>query len=628
MESEQPILDEEFLASLPTGPGVYVMRDARGRVAYVGKAANLRSRVRSYFRDGGDGRPLVPLLRTQVRAVETFLTDTEKEALLLENTLIKKHRPRFNIQLRDDKTYISLRLDTTHRWPRLHRVRRRKRGDKALYFGPYASSRAVNETIRFLQRLFPLRSCSDAELERRARPCVLHQIDRCCAPCVGKADPEDYNRYVEQTLRFLRGRRNDVQELLHARMEQYAEEMLFEKAALVRDRLAAMEATVEESKVHSHRAFDRDVVGYVRQGGRILFEVLCFRQGRLEETRAYPVKDTELDDGEMLEGFLSQFYDTTRHVPLDVLVPVEPANRMFLEEVLRAQRGGPVHLRVPRRGFKRRLLELAEQNARSEMERLLTGARSVAETLESLQRALELESLPRVVHCFDISNFQGSFAVGSLVCFRDGEPDKSGYRRFRIRDVEGQNDFAMMREVLTRQYRRVATEGGEAPDLIVIDGGIGQLNIAVEVLRELGLAERIPVVGMAKARLKEMGGEKRRTDERLFLPGRKNPVTFRRSDPALHLLERLRDETHRFGVEYHRLLRAKSALRSGLEEIPGVGGKRAALLLRHFGSLARIRSATADELRASGVLPEKVAESVHAFFHATAAAQRPEDGEG
>ncbi|MDK2970333.1 MAG: excinuclease subunit [Candidatus Sumerlaeota bacterium] len=618
--------DDDSLARLPTSPGVYMMLDAKGRVLYVGKAINLRSRVRSYFREGGDGRFLVPYLRDRTETVETFITDNEKEALLLENTLIKKHKPRFNIRLRDDKTYISLRLDTTHKWPRLHRVRRRRRGDKALYFGPYSSSKDVTETMRFLQRLFPLRSCSDAELQRRVRPCILHQIDRCCAPCVHQVDPAVYARYVEQTMQFLRGRRDDVIQLLRAKMDEYSEELLFEKAAMVRDRMNAMQGTVEESKVYSHRVFDRDVMAFVRSAGRMVFEVISFRQGRLDETRAFVVRDTDLEDAEALEQFLSQFYDTTRNVPLDILVPFEPANREFLEEMLRSQRGGPVHLRVPLRGVKRRLIEMAAQNARAELERAVSGAKSVAETLESLQSMLGLPRPPRVIHCFDISTFQGSFPVGSMVCFRDGEPDKNNYRRFKIRTVEGQNDFAMMREVLTRQYSRAARGEGEKPDLTVIDGGIAQLNIAVEVLGELGLTDDFPVVGLAKSRLKDRGTEeKERTQERVFLPGRKNPVVFRRSDPALHLLERVRDETHRFAVTYHRLLRSRSALRSGLEEIPGVGKKRAAQLLKHFGSLARIKAATIDELAAAPGVPMKVAEQVHAFFHAAPATDHHTD---
>lgn len=610
---------EEFLARLPTGPGVYLMKDADGRILYVGKAINLRSRVRSYFREGGDGRFLVPFLRRRVEAVETILTESEKEALLLENTLIKKHKPRFNIRLRDDKTYISLRLDTTHKWPRLHRVRKRRPGDKALYFGPYHSSHSVTQTIRFLQRLFPIRSCSDHELETRTRPCILHQIDRCSAPCVDRVSKEEYDGYVEQTLRFLRGRRDEVLPLLREKMEQYSEELQFEKAALVRDRIRALDETVE-GQVHRHRAFDRDVIAHERAGGRIVFAVLHFRGGRLDDSSTFTIKDIDLDEPELLEGFLSQHYDTTRDVPRDILVPARPANEEFLRETLVQQRDGAVRLHAPQRGEKRRLIELARQNAAAQLERVLTGQKTVEDILANLQSALHLSHPPRVVHCFDISTFQGAHSVGSMVCFRDGEPDKSSYRRFRIKGIEEQNDFAMMQEMLRRQYVRVQRNEEDPPDLALIDGGIGQLNAAVEVLRDLGLLERIPVAGLAKSRLKLGPGPNRRegklrTEERIFLPGRKNPVTFRRNDPALHLLQRVRDETHRFGVAYHRLLRNRAALRTGLEDIPGIGPKRRELLLKRFGTLARIKAASLEDLLAVEGISEANAESVWRYFH-------------
>lgn len=619
-------LDDAFFARLSTGPGVYVMKDADDRVLYVGKALNLRNRVRSYFRDGGDGRLFIPFLRSRVVSIETILTDTEKEALLLENTLIKKHKPRYNIRLRDDKTYVSLRLDTTHQWPRLHRTRRRRAGDRALYFGPYASASAVKETIRFLQRLFPLRSCGDRELTNRVRPCILHQIDRCSAPCVGRVEAATYAEYVQQTMLFLKGREDDVQRLLTAKMMEYSEAMAFEKAALVRDRLRAIKATVEEEKVHSHRAFDRDVVGVARGGGRVFFAVLMFRRGRLEVPDVFDVKDTDLDEPELLEGFLSQFYDTTREVPRDVLVAIEPTGAEFLTALLAGQRGSPVRLHAPQRGHNRRLVEMATQNAKAALDRHLAGARTIHDTLVDLQLALQLPRVPRIIECLDISNFQGSFPVGSLTRFVDGEPDKARYRRFKIKEVEGQNDFAMIREVLGRHFARLANEPDtDWPDLMVIDGGIGQLNSALEVFGELKLLDRLPVVGLAKARTfapsRTPGFKDKpsRSEERVFLPGRKNPVTFRRSDAALHVLERLRDETHRFGVAYHRLLRGRAALKSGLEDIEGVGPKRRGLLLRALGSLAKIKAASIDELAAVDGVPRAVAEKVHAFFHAAPA---------
>ncbi|MGF1571758.1 MAG: excinuclease ABC subunit UvrC [Sumerlaeia bacterium] len=612
-------ITDEFLSNLPTKPGVYLMKDAKETIIYIGKAKSLRSRVRSYFREGGDGRYVVSFLRNRVETIETILTDTEKEALLLENTLIKKHKPRYNIRLRDDKTYLSLRFDLSHKWPRLHPTRRRRKGDKAEYFGPYSSGASMYETIRFLQRLFPIRSCSDQELTTRARPCVLHQIERCCAPCVKPVDRNLYQEYVQQTLMFLRGRKEEVLKLLTNRMLDYSNNMEFEKAAFVRDQINNLRATVETQRTHSHRAFNRDVVAFARDGGKLCFSVLSFIGGRLENSNSFTVRDTDLPDAQVLEGFLSQFYDTTRNVPLDVLIPFPVDNEEFLVELLSEQRGGPVHLRVPQRGEKKRLIELAQKNATSTLERSLIGQKTMEETLEGLQTALGLPRLPRHIECFDISNFQGSFSVGSMVCFKNGEPYKAGYKRFRIKEVEGQNDFAMMNEVLSRKYQRVVDGTEDQPDLIVIDGGIAQLNVAVEVLRKLNLLESIPVVGMAKSRIKGSSHSphetKTVTEERIFLPGRKNPVTFRRSDMALRLLEQIRDETHRFGVKYHRLLREKTALKTGLEEIPGLGAKRQNVLLEHFGSLRSIKEAPLEELLEVKTIPDKLLRSVHAYFH-------------
>ncbi|MDX1973680.1 MAG: excinuclease ABC subunit UvrC [Candidatus Sumerlaeia bacterium] len=626
-------ITDEFLANLPTNPGVYIMKDARDTVIYVGKAKSLRSRVRSYFREGGDGRYTVSFLVNRVAAIETILTENEKEALLLENTLIKKHKPRYNVRLRDDKTYLSLRFDLGHKWPRLHPTRRRNLTDKAQYFGPYSSGASMKETIRFLQRLFPIRSCSDHELESRVRPCILHQIERCCAPCAKPVDPAEYRQYVDQTLLFLKGKQDEVIRILEKRMLEYSELMLFEKAALVRDQIQKLRQTVEVQNTHSHRSFNRDVVGMCREGGKIGFMVLSYVRGKLDGNSTYTVRDTDLSDGEVLEGFLSQFYDTTRPVPLDILIPAEVDNRELLEELLAAQRdGGGVHLRVPQRGEKKRLMELAQKNARAVLERALAGQKTIEETLESLQGALGLPRIPRHIECFDISNFQGAFSVGSMVCFKNAEPFKAGYKRFRIKNVEGQNDFAMMNEVLTRQYKRVQEGEIEAPDLIVIDGGIAQLNVAVEVLASLGLLEKIPVVGMAKSRRKGAAHspheEKTVTEERIFLPGRKNPVTFRRADAALRLLVQIRDETHRFGVKYHRLLREKNALKTGLEEVAGLGEKRLNVLLEHFGSLRNVQEASWEEMREVKSLPEKVLRSVYELLHPEELEDLAEEEEG
>ncbi len=613
------------LSTYPTSPGVYLMRDGKEKVIYVGKAKNLRSRLRSYFRDSGDGRPLLQFLRRRIASVETIVTTTEKEALLLENTLIKEHKPRYNIRLRDDKTYISLRLDLGHRWPRLHRIRRRIPGDsKGLYFGPYSSSQAVKETQRFLLSHFPIRSCSDHVLENRSRPCLLFQIGRCCAPCAKPVDPEYYRGLVEATALFLKGRREDVLRLLQGKMNEYSETLEFEKAAALRDRIHAIEETLEREQVVSHRVFDRDVIGLARDGGRVVFAVLVYREGRLRDSRTLDVRDLDLDDADLLEQFLSQFYDETKTVPRDLLLPQEPSNRDMVTGALQDQRGGPVRLRVPLRGRKRRLVEMADQNARVQLGRLLAGERTEEQVLDSLAAKLGLPARPAHIECFDISNIQGSMAVGSMVCFREGQPDKSNYRHFVIRSVEGSNDFAMMREVLERRYKRQIEEERPLPDLVLVDGGKGQLGVAQAVFEDLGLLGAVPLAAIAKSKLKpaprrtvpgRAPAPRKRTEERIFLPGRKNPVLFRRGDLALFLLQRVRDESHRFGITFHRKLRSRSNLRSALDILPGIGKTRRKALLRHFGSLARLREASVDDIAAVPRMPRTVAETVYRFLH-------------
>ncbi len=618
---------EQILESLPARPGVYLMKDARGKIIYIGKAMNLRTRVRSYFRDSGDQRFNVPFIRSRVTDIETVVTDTEKEALLLENTLIKKHLPRYNIRLRDDKMYISLRLDIQHEWPRVHRIRRRRPGDKALYFGPFSSSAAVKETMRFLQRLFPLRSCPDHVLKNRSRPCVLHQIDRCCAPCVGLADRGKYKEYVDQTILFLNGRRDQVVDLLRAKMWEYSEALSFEKAASIRDRINAIEQTVEKENVVSHRHFDRDVLGLARERGRMVVVVIQFRGGNLDDTEYFDFKDHGLGDDEVIESFLGQYYEG-RDVPRDLLLPVAPANAEIIAAGLQDSRGGAVRIAVPQRGEKARLARMAGTNAQNELEKRLAGEKSREQVLEDLQRGLKLPVAPHRIECSDISNFRGSFAVGSMTCFIDGEPLKSQYRHFRIQTVAGQDDFASMREVLTRRYTRVLKEGTELPDLIVIDGGKGQLNIAVEVLKELQLLGRVPVCGLAKARLrpsKQGVRIKQRTEERVFLPNRKLPVIFDQSDPALFILTRIRDEAHRFGVAYHRKLRSTANLRSGLEEMPGIGPKKRKALLTHFGSLARLREATAEQIAEVEGMNAKLAAELWRFLRGEQQAEAAEE---
>jgi excinuclease ABC subunit C len=610
---------------IPQLPGVYVMRDGAGRVIYIGKAANLASRVRNYFTKGGDSRFSVRFLLRHVEHVETIVTANEKEAFLLENTLIKKHQPRYNLRLRDDKTYVSARVNLNHPWPRAVVMRRRETGRPepgVLYLGPYSSAAGARDALRQLQRVFPIRSCPDHVLANRTRPCLLHQIGRCCAPCTEPVDPAAYREMVEQTVLTLKGKTREVVDRLREQMARHAGAMEYERAAILRDRLRAIEGVAERQGVHRHEGGDRDAVAMERQGGFVAFVVFAWRGGLLVSSRPYLARDHDRPAEELMEEFIGRYYQL-ESPPAEVMAVPEPAGRELLEAVLAERREGRVQIATPQRGEKRQLVETALENARQLLAQHLSGRRTVETILAEIQEKLRLAAPPRVIECFDVSTIQGTATVASMVTFRDGEPDKSRYRRFRVKTLTGQDDFGAMREVLTRRLRRVADGSEAAPGLLVVDGGKGQLAQAVDAMAELGLAGRFPVAGMAKSRVKRRapgragreGQAIERTEERFFLPGRMNPVTFAPDSPALHLLARLRDEAHRFAIAYHRELRGRQALRSTLEDIEGVGKTRAAALLRHFGSMKKLREATADQIAEVKGIPRDLAERIYQASH-------------
>ena len=598
---------EAKVSHFPTRPGVYLMKDARGRVLYVGKAKNLRARVRSYFREGGDGRLRVRFLMGRVADIDFVVTDTEKEALILENTLIKRHRPRYNVDLRDDKTYLSLRLDVRSPFPRLTMVRR-VQADGALYFGPYSSARSLRETLELVQRIFPLRQCADREFRKRTRPCLYAQTRGCRAPCCGLIGPREYRRLVEQVVAFLRGRSGRLLEDLRRQMREAAERLDFEEAARLRDRIRAVELTLERQKAVTHKPVDRDVVAMERQGAEAQVVVLVIRAGNLIDRRAYYFSNLQADDAEVIGQFLRQYYRGDRIVPGEVVVgvPLPEEERGILEEWLREARGSRARLVVPKRGEKAQLARMARENARELLEERRKTKVGYEAALEEIRARLHLATPPRRIEGYDISNIQGREAVGSLVTFVDGFPRKGGYRRFTIRTVEGADDFAMLYEVLRRRLERRREPGWELPDLILIDGGRGQVAAALKALEDTGV--QVPLAGIAKARtLPGRGPEVARSPERIFLPGRKNPVVFGRGSSGLFLLQRIRDEAHRFAVTHHRRRRTRATLASELESIPGVGPKRRQALLRHFGSLKRLRQATADEIARVPGIPRPLA---------------------
>ncbi|RMG11149.1 MAG: excinuclease ABC subunit UvrC [Deltaproteobacteria bacterium] len=603
----------EKLDRLPAEPGVYLMKDAAGRVIYVGKAVNLKARVRSYFgAGGGDDRILLPFLVGELGDLEVILTSSEKEALLLENELIKKHQPRYNVLLRDDKNFITLRLDLSHPYPKLD-VWRMPARDGARYFGPYASAAAVRETLRIVNRHFQLRTCSDAVLKSRKRPCLQYQIGRCPAPCVYEV-PE-YRQHVEDTVRFLEGRHDELVQQLRRRMEEASERLDFERAARLRDQLFAVERTLERQRVVDVEAgIDRDVFGFYREGPSLEIQVLFVRSGRLCGGRSFAFRGTEFPTEELLRSFVEQYYETGAFIPQEILLPVEIEAPEALARYLGERRGRKVEVLAPRRGEKRRLVELAQRNAAASFEVGRRHSADMEEILRRLQSALGLRNLPRRIEGYDISQVQGSDPVASRVTLRDGLPDKSGYRRYRIRRVEGQDDFAMMREVLTRRILRGLDEG-DLPDLIVVDGGKGQLGVALAVLTDTGV-DTVDLVALAKSRPQgEDEAGMRRSPERVFLPGRKEPVVLKQNSAELLVLTRLRDEAHRFAITFHRARRRRRTLESRLEHIAGVGPGRRRRLLAHFGSLKALKGASVEEIaRVPGIGP-RLADKIHRGLH-------------
>jgi excinuclease ABC subunit C len=631
----------ERLDRLPRQPGVYLLEDKSGAVIYVGKAKSLYARVRSYFTRSGDERAFVPLLTRLLGDVQTIVTQNEKEALLLENNLIKQHKPRFNVMMRDDKNFIVLRLDAKRDFPRLE-VKRRIANDGARYFGPYHSASAARETLRVVNRHFRLRTCSDRVLSSRSRPCLQYQIGRCPAPCVFDVVAAEYSQQVDDVTLFLRGRGNELVEALRTRMGQAAEQLEFELAAHLRDQIDAVERSLQRQEVVGTALIDQDVFGYYREGDAIDLVVLVLRKGKIVGRRADSFAGQEFPAAELLASYIGQYYEsgqqeTTASLPREVLLPLplDEGDAAALELWLGESAGRKVELLVPQRGHKRQLVELARRNAQSNFETRRRKGADVAAQLAKLQARLRLGRPPRHIECYDISQLHGQQVVASMVVMRDAEPDNSSYRHFRIRGKS--DDFAALYEVLARRLRRArqGDEGWELPDLIVIDGGKGQLSSALAALKDADFAAgtSLPqMVGLAKERFgpsaagssspgSESAGDDR--PDRVFLPGEKDPIRLRPNTAELFLLSRLRDEAHRFAIGQHKRLRQRRAFRSSLDDISGIGQKRKTALLRSLGSLRAIQQASVEQLRAVPGMSQRAAESVARYFadSAPAAAQ-------
>jgi excinuclease ABC subunit C len=614
--------------TLPTGPGVYLFKSAAGRVLYVGKAQNLRARVRSYL-GGGDGRPRIPLLVERSEDVDVIVTASVKDALLLENELIKRHKPPFNVRLRDDKQYLALRLDPRETWPRLTQVRRFRR-DGAAYFGPYTSSIAMRESVSNLRRIFPLRSCREAvfrDYARRGRPCIEYEMKRCLGPCCGLVSRETYDELVRGTTLFLRGRSGELAETLQARMQDAAAAERFEDAARLRNQIQAVARTVERQQMVTPQAIDRDVFALARQGGEIEVQALHVRDGRVMGTQGFGFSGVSLEDGDVMSSFLGQFYgaEEGREIPAEVLTPLPVEDDGALVALFAERSGRRVALRTPKRGRLVQLLETARANAELGLAKRLEARESVEAASAELQQALGLRRLPRHIEGYDVSTFAGTLSVASRVVFRDGQPSQAEFRRYRIREAAPDDDLACLREVLARRLARVASE--PLPDLMLVDGGKGQHAVLCTALADAGL--ECDAISIAKERdaqspsprVRRSGGLK---SERIFIPGRKDPVSLPPSSRALLLVQRIRDESHRFAIAFQRELRSKAGLVSILEELPGIGPSKRRALLRELGSLRAVRSASPERLAAVPGISARDAATLHRFFAALKPASETE----
>lgn len=590
----------EKVREFPTQSGVYLMKSLAEKIIYVGKAKNLRNRVRSYFTDSKDLTAKTRLLVSNIESIDYILTKTEVEAFLLEASLIKKHRPKYNIRLRDDKAYPYIKLSWSDDFPRLYLARKVKR-DGSLYFGPYTSGLAVNGTIRFLNRTFKIRDCTDAVFKTRKRPCMTHQIGRCTAPCVAYINKEDYRAEIEGAKMFLKGQNKKIVKVMTERMTLAAEEEKFEVAARLRDSLSAVKAVLEKQAViDANSDKDTDAVAFFGDERGTLVESVHVRSGRVIGTRSHflPQVDPQSpgeDAREWLVDFLNQYYEDN-YIPDDVVVSTELGLDMtnLLSKVLEERSGQKVSVRFAVGGKGGELVEMAAKNAEAHFSKYVSKSEEKMRGLLEIKEKLHLAKPPRRIECYDISTFQGAETVASQVVFEEGVPSREHYRRYKIKTVVGTDDFASMREVMSRRFKHTEYDD---PDLIVIDGGKGQLSAALRILEEIGRKD-IPIAGLAKARTESdfQSAEVKSSEERIFLPGRANPVTFRSNSEALHILTGIRDEAHRFAITYHRKLREGTSLESELDAITGLGEKRKRLLLTKFGSVQELKSADPEEI--------------------------------
>ncbi|MES2121693.1 MAG: excinuclease ABC subunit UvrC [Chlamydiota bacterium] len=581
--------DPKTLEQFPLSPGVYLMKDEKGKVIYVGKAKLLKNRLKQYFAASGDSRAMIPFLLQQIAHIDTIVVPSEKEALLLENTLIKKHQPKFNAILKDDKTYISLMINHHHEWPMLRLIRYKTAPkEDGLYFGPYTSALAARETYELLSRLFPMRQCSDEELKRRTRPCLLYSIKRCVAPCVGKCTKQEYGALVKNATQFLKGQDKEILKDLYAQMQKASDLLEFERAKALLHTIRQIEHVVAASPlVVAISDQNSDVLGIYRQGAEVMLAQLLFREGKLVGSEHYGFTGILENDEDLLSSFILQHYTHAAHLPDQILIPLPLPNIPILSDILL----GKTKIRSPQKGEKKALVAMAEENAKALFIQEKDQLELKEKMLLDLQETLQLNRFPQKIECFDTSNISGTDPVASLIAFTNGEKDTKKYRLFQIKSATGGDDYGAMREVLTRHLTK-AKQTGDLPDLIIVDGGKGQLGIALEVFKDLDIAS-VDLIALAKEQGRH---DKGMTLERVFLPGHHDPIQLNPRSNILFLLQKIRDEAHRRAITFHRTRRKKRTITSTLSTLPGIGKTKQTRLLRHFGSVEQIRKATSDEL--------------------------------
>jgi len=600
----------EQLRGLPASPGVYLMKDAEGNILYVGKAANLRHRVGSYF---GAGQKLTPKLQRMVSKVndlDYFVTSSEQEALILELNLIKRHHPRYNVRLKDDKTFPYLKIDASEDWPRVH-ITRRLEEDGGRYFGPFASARSVRQTLKLIKGIFPFRSCSKSITGTDPRPCLEYHIGHCLAPCIGAASREEYAEVIKQVILFLEGKQERVVQQLKSKMAKAAEGLDFEMAARLRDQIQAVDRVVEGQRIATVVKGEQDVIAFAQDKDQAYVQVFFIRSGKLIGRESFLLQGARYEEpSQIMTSFIKQFYASSPHIPPLLLLQHPVEDVAMIQSWLQGKRGGKVNIQVPRRGNKRQLVKIVAENVQQGLEQLkikqLASPIALSAALEEIKRELRLPRLPSRLEGYDISDIQGMAAVGSMVVFDRGKLKSSHYRRFRIKTVTGADDYAMLREVLQRRFKRVSVASTSdswaiLPDLVLIDGGKGQLNAARAAMQEMG-AGSVPIASLAKE------------NEEIFIPQKAEPIILPRSSPGLQLLQRLRDEAHRFALGYHQRVRKRETFASVLDSIPGVGPKRKRALLRQFGSVKAIKEAPVEKLAAARGMTESLAKKIKEYL--------------